>query len=204
MSKQDRQGARTPADIERRYNVKRVEGAANSSLSAASSAKIAADGASANASSAQNTASAALIFANEAKTEANKKVDKTDDAQIITMINRAEEIIHLIGKRLKIEAENFTLTETGKVTMSDATIKSSRVVGTDGAEVDVSTEIKEGTIVLEPGYTYSPDYASISFELLRFKYLTQTYGLYMIVNRTATTTGHLLTLDSFHISEIVE
>lgn len=204
MSKQDRQGARTPADIERRINVKKVAGAVRSSLSAASSAQTVASSAQNVASSAKDAADQASAAANEATASVNNKVDKEDDAQIITMINRSTEIIRLLLNRLVIESDNFTLTETGKVTMSDATIKSSRTVGTDGTEVDVSTEIKEGTIVLEPDYAYSPDYTSISFELLRFKYLSQTYGLYMIVNRETISAGHLLTLDSFHISEIVE
>lgn len=212
MSKQDRQGARTPADIERRYNVRKAMGAASSSLSAASSAQAMASNAQTVASSAKNAADEASASASEAKAEAENKVGKTDDAQIITMINRAQEIIHLIGKRLKIESENFTLTETGKVTMSDATIKSSRVAEMSGEEVEVATEIKEGTIILEPDYKLLTDESgvltAVDLELLRFKHGGLTFGLFMVAKLGTTGTGEdekiTLTLDSFHISEITE
>lgn len=185
MRKQDRQGARTPAELDRRYNVKQAMQTANNALAGASKAEQAA------AKASQSSASAI--------SGVNEKVDKKDNAQIIAMINRAQEVISLLGNRLVVESSNFTLTETGEATMSKANIRSSRQKAIDSEE-EVATEIKDGTIVLEPAVSSEGEF--ISFELLRFKYDDKTYGLYMSAYWQEATTGLQLTFSNFRINLI--
>jgi hypothetical protein len=152
------------------------------------------------ASVAQQSAAQASQSAAQASQGLSDKVGKMDDAQIITMINRATEIIHLIGKRLKVETDNFTLTEDGKVTMSDATIKSTK----GEYEIPVSTEIKEGTIILEPDYKIQAEGEQILFDLLHFKFGSTTYILRMLTHwaEGSTTESDLrLVFDQFFIAE---
>ena len=87
LKKHDRQGARTVPELDRRYNVKKAMGAASSSL----------------------------VAANDAKTSVDNKIDKTDALKIIELINSSDALLNLIGKRIRIESENFTLTEDGAV-----------------------------------------------------------------------------------------
>lgn len=192
IPKQDRIKPRTVEDLERMYQFKAA--AQNSRETYA------------RANEAQSTAKEAQQSAEQASKRLEDKVDKTDDAQIITMINRATEIIHLIGKRLKVETDNFTLTEDGKVTMSDATIKSSREVLPD-VEIPVTTEIKEGTIILEPNYTIWGEGEQVTFDLLQFKFFDKTYILQMVTywaGDTNTETGETslrLAFERFAIAE---
>jgi hypothetical protein len=129
------------------------------------------------------------------------KVDKKDDAQIVEMINRATKIIHLIGKRLKVETDNFKLSEDGKVEMSDATVKS---VLPD-IDMPVEAEIRNGIITLQPRYTISGEGELITFELLRFKWGNELYALYMQTywaEDTTSETGLRLTLGQFSIGKV--
>jgi hypothetical protein len=89
-------------------------------------------------------------------------------------------IINLLKNTLKIDSPNFTLSEDGKASMSDATFKSSRPsIDNYGNPYDypVSTEIKEGTIILEPKYDITGQGQHAVFDLLRFKWYDTTYAL---------------------------
>lgn len=119
MSKQDRQGARTVAELDRRYNVKKAMGVANDSL------KLAGD---------------SQKLAKEANNEVGKKLGKDDNDQIVEMINKADKILKLLANRLIIESDNFTLSEKGSVVARDITIQN----GKD--DDDYSVKIAEGVI----------------------------------------------------------
>ena len=115
-------------------------------------------------------------------------------------------IFDLLNNALKIASPNFTLSEDGKVEMSDVTIKSARpevdFTGTP-FEYPVSTELKEGRIVLEPDYTIWAEGEHISFELLRFKFMGSTYALTMIaVWREGSSGGLYLSFGEFRIGEV--
>lgn len=183
ISKQDRVKPRTVEDLERMYNFK------------ATKANVAA-----SAEAARAAASAAEQSATAAGRGLEDKIDKTDDAQIIEMINRSTDVIKLLLNRLVIESTNFKLSEDGKVEMSDATVKSTR----GDYNYPVSTEIKEGTIVLEPDYNIVSDGAFIVFELLRFKYNEDTYALQMTTEwvEDASGTGLRLVLDNLGIEKL--
>lgn len=84
MSKQDRQGARTVEQLNRRYDVKQAMGVANN---------------------AQKAATVAHTTAYETQKGLSDKVDKTDDAQVVAMVNRAEDTI--------FRGENFSVTKDG-------------------------------------------------------------------------------------------
>lgn len=86
MSKQDRQGARTVEQLNRRYDVKQAMGVANN---------------------AQKAATVAHTTAYETQKGLSDKVDKTDDAQVVAMLNRAEDTI--------VKGENFSVTKDGTV-----------------------------------------------------------------------------------------
>ena len=118
MSKQDRQGARTVAELDRRYNVKKAMGVANDSL------KLAGD---------------SQKLAKEANNEVGKKVGKNDTSQIVKMLNEALETV-ILANRLVVNSENFTLSAEGSVVARDITIQN----GKD--EDDYSVKIAEGVI----------------------------------------------------------
>lgn len=145
MSKQDRQGARTVAELDRRYNVKKAMGVANDSLKASSKAETMAQQASAN---------------------VGDKIGKNDDTQIITMINRANEIIRLLANRLVIESTNFTLSAEGSVVARDITIQN----GKD--EDDYNVKIADGAIEINsPTVLISdPEISDVTFQYVDLLY----------------------------------
>ena len=186
IPKQDRLKPRTVEDLERMYSFKSTRRNMDASLEAANAAREAASTAEQNAM--------------EAKTVIENKVDKTDNEQIVSMLNNATGLLQLIGKRIKIQSENFTLSEDGKVEMSDATVKSTR----GDYDTPVTTEIKDGTIVLEPKYEIVSDGAFIVFELLRFKYGVDTYALQMTTEwvEDASGTGLMLAFNGLGIKKL--
>lgn len=50
------------------------------------------------------------------KIDLDNKVGKDEKDQVVSMVNQADAIIELIGKRLRIDAGNFVLTEEGEMT----------------------------------------------------------------------------------------
>lgn len=108
MKKQDRQGARTVAELSRRYNVKKsfekAMGVANDSLATASSAQV--------------TASTANQAAAEAKTGLGEKVGKEENDYVVEMINKATTVLKLTLNRLVVESDNFKLLDDGSVEIS--------------------------------------------------------------------------------------
>jgi len=63
-----------------------------------------------------------------AKTEQNisaqleTKVDVEDNDQVVEMVNNADAVVRLIGRRITIESDNFTLNEDGTITATNANI----------------------------------------------------------------------------------
>lgn len=108
LKKQDRQGVRTAAELDRRYNVKKVEGVANDSLKAATEA-------SATAEESRQTASSASQSASEAKAGLEGKVGKTENDFVVEMINKATTVLKLTLNRLVVDSDNFKLKEDGSV-----------------------------------------------------------------------------------------
>lgn len=108
MKKQDRQGARTVAELNRRYNVKKsfekAMGVANDSIAVASSA--------------QATASTANQAASEAQSGLGDKVGRTENDYVVEMINAATTVLKLTLNRLIVESDNFKLLEDGSVEIS--------------------------------------------------------------------------------------
>lgn len=94
MSKRDRQGARTVADLERR-GIKRAMRAASNSLNAAK----------------------------KAETEAFGKVGKKEYDAVVEMLNASNAIVRLLAGRLIIESDNFTLDQNGSVVAKDITLQ---------------------------------------------------------------------------------
>ena len=94
MSKRDRQGARTVADLERR-GIKRAMRAASNSLN----------------------------VAKKAETEAFGKVGKKDYDAIVEMLNASNAIVRLLAGRLVIQSDNFTLDQNGSVVAKDITLQ---------------------------------------------------------------------------------
>lgn len=158
MSKQDRQGARTVADLNRRYNVKQAMGAASSSLKASEEAR--------------NNAQAAASSAAAASAAVADKVDKKDYDTVVEMLNASNAIVKLLAGRLIIESDNFTLSEKGSVVAKDITLQ-------NGADTDdYSVNISDGVIkVNSPTKTYSGEtYKEI--ELMHFN--IKDYGVYRL------------------------
>lgn len=145
MSKQDRQGARTVAELDRRYNVKKAMGVANDSLVASSKAET---------------------MAQQASADVGNKLGKNDDAQVITMINRATEIIKLLANRLIIESDNFTLSANGSVVAKDIVLQN----GKD--EDDYNVKIADGAIEINsPTVLISePDISDVTFQYVDLLY----------------------------------
>ena len=94
MSKRDRQGARTVADLERR-GIKRAMRAASNSLN----------------------------VAKKAETEVYGKVGKKDYDAVVEMLNASNAIVRLLAGRLIIESDNFTLDQNGSVVAKDITLQ---------------------------------------------------------------------------------
>ena len=94
MSKRDRQGARTVADLERR-GIKRAMRAASNSLN----------------------------VAKKAETEAYGKVGKKDYDAVVEMLNASNAIVRLLAGRLVIQSDNFTLDQNGSVVAKDITLQ---------------------------------------------------------------------------------
>lgn len=94
MSKRDRQGARTVADLERR-GIKRAMRAASNSLN----------------------------VAKKAETEALGKVGKKDYDAVVEMLNASNAIVRLLAGRLVIQSDNFTLDQNGSVVAKDITLQ---------------------------------------------------------------------------------
>lgn len=86
MSKQDRQGARTPADVERRFygSISEVERAVKQMDS-------------------------------EIAAELSLKIGANESGKVISMINASADTITIKGNRLTIESTNFELTQDGTV-----------------------------------------------------------------------------------------
>ena len=118
-SKRDRQGARTVADLNRRYNIREAEGAASSALKASEQAK-------------SNSESAMSAVAD--------KVDKKDYDTVVDMLNASNAIVRLLAGRLVIQSDNFTLSETGSVVAKDITLQNGK--DTD----DYSVKLEDGVV----------------------------------------------------------
>lgn len=97
MSRQDRQGARTPADLEQKYKFGK---------SFAEVMGIALD-----AQKSVEEADAAL------KAELSLKLGYDENDKVISMINAASDVICLRSNRLIIESDKFSLDEDGTVSM---------------------------------------------------------------------------------------
>ena len=97
MSKQDRQGARTPADLEQKYQFGKTF------------AEIL--GVALDAQKSVEEADAAL------KAELSLKLGYDENDKVISMINAASDVIRLRSNRLIIESDKFSLDEDGTVSM---------------------------------------------------------------------------------------
>ena len=198
LKKQDRQGVRTAAELDRRYNVKKVEGVANDSLKVASEASATAEESRQAASMASQGVEEAKAEAAEAKEGLNGKVGNTEYDTVVDMINKSTAIVKLLANRLVIESKNFSIKENGEVI-----VKTSKHNG----NLTKTAELKDGIIELEPDYKITSEGENITFELLRFKYETQTYGLYMgtyWVEDATSETGLRLAFGNFSIGLIQE
>lgn len=158
MSKQDRQGARTVAELDRRYNVREAMGAADSAHKASEEARTAATDASAAAS--------------EAKNAVGGKVSKTDYDTVVDMINASKAIVRLLAGRLIIESDNFTLSQEGSVTAKDITIKNENTAG------DYSVEIADGLVKVHSPRKIQAEGAIQKIDLMQFE--ITGYGMYSL------------------------
>ena len=144
MSKQDRQGARTVAELDRRYNVKKAMGVANDSLA---------------------TSQQASKKAEQASKDVGDKVGKNDTSQIVKMLNEALETV-ILANRLVVNSENFTLSAEGSVVASDITIQ-------NGKDEDAyNVKIKDGTITINsPTVLISdPEISDVTFQYVDLLY----------------------------------
>lgn len=139
LKKQDRQGVRTAADLDRRYNIKKVEGVASDSLKVAISANTAAEESKKVASSAQ--------------TEVSDKVSKTDNSQVVKMVNEATEKITL-KNRLILNSDKFGMDEDGSIHASGGDIAGFDFDG-DGLR-KIHTETLEGQSLIQRKVEVSP------------------------------------------------
>ena len=124
MKKQDRQGVRTPAALERKYRFNKNFTETKRSASDSQRAAV----------NAQNSA-------NEAVKAAEGKVDKKDNAQVVKMINEAVDVLNLRANRLSVESTNFKLSPDGSLEATNAKIKSK--------VTDSSVEIGDGKVHIE-------------------------------------------------------
>lgn len=162
MSKQDRQGARTVADLNRRYNVKEAMGAASSSLKASEEARN-------SAASARNSAEAAMNAVGD-------KVDKKDYDMVVDMLNASNAIVRLLAGRLVIQSDKFTLSETGSVVAKDITLQ-------NGADTDeYSVKIADGVVKINSPLEIQGEGSYQKIDLLHFNiYGFGMYKLYAFV-----------------------
>lgn len=133
-------------------------------------------------------------------------VSRTDNNQVARMLNSSNIPINISGNRISIDSDFFKMSEDGKIEMSDTRVLSSRPIG-DGMEHPVSTEISEGIIKLEPGYSIFAEGEHIIFDMFKFKYGTTTYMLKLRAywaESELSETGLRLALAGWEISEIEE
>ena len=161
MKKQDRQGVRTPAALERKYRFNKNFTETKRSASDSQRAAV----------NAQNSA-------NEAVKAAEGKVDKKDNAQVVKMINEAVDVLNLRANRLSVESTNFKLSPDGSLEATNAKIKS--------AVTDSSVEIRDGKVHIESPATeaVNMDDTTSKALLMTFKVKNmnssnyKTYGVY--------------------------
>ena len=179
MSKQDRQGVRTPADVERKYNLGGIKNASEY----ASAAQRAANDAKAAAEAAQKNAA-----------DVSDKVSKTDDEQIIAMINRATGAVTLLGNRLVVDSDNFKLPSEGAAYFKSET-------------QDLSTssvEISNGVITVAQSVSLSMEETKpVSYDILRFRLFGEIYILRMIITFAVDSGGEPM-FSRFEISKLEE
>ena len=151
MSKQDRQGARTVAELDRRYNVKKAMGVATDSLATSQQAK--------------SNAEQANAVAKEASKSVGDKIGKNDNSQIVKMLNEALETV-ILANRLVVNSENFTLSAEGSVVARDITIQN----GKD--EDDYNVKIADGAIKINsPTVLISdPEISDVTFQYVDLLY----------------------------------
>lgn len=219
IPKQDRLRPRTVEDLERMHNFKKSRKQAQEAVQIATDARNAASGMDDKLTQEEifnrltNNGQAKGFFMEDGQLYINANYIKSGiinadliKAGSLTSADGQSVIFDLLNNALKIASPNFTLSEDGKVEMSDATIKSARpeVDSTGTAyEYPVTTEIKEGTIILEPDYTTQPGGERILFELLRFKFFDVTYALKMMAVWAEDTSGNFrLSFGSFSIGEV--
>lgn len=95
INKQDRQGARTPADLERRYNFEKnfaeIMGVALDAQKSVEESQKHIDA------------------------ELSLKLGKDDNDQIVSMVNASADTISLKSNRLEIQSDHFTLSKDGVI-----------------------------------------------------------------------------------------
>ena len=126
IPKQDRIKPRTVEDLERMYQFKAAKKQQTASETLAKES--------------HQMASEAQQKAADSVKGLENKVDKTDDAQIVTMINRSTEIVKFLANRLMIESDNFKLSETGSVEAKDIKLSNETEDG------EYSVKIEEGVL----------------------------------------------------------
>lgn len=139
INKQDRQGARTPADLERKYNFEK---------NFAEIMGVALD--------AQKSVEESQEKINA---ELSLKLGKDDNDQIVSMLNASADTVSLKSNRLEIQSDNFTLSADGHITAAAGNIGGCSIVNgvleiananannIVAREVDIS-----GKITSEEGY----------------------------------------------------
>ena len=134
MSKQDRQGARTPADLERRYKFGERDAEMMQAVTAAEKA------------------------VNESNDIINKqlpdKVGREENDYVVEMINKATTVLKLTLNRLVVDSDNFKLLEDGSVEVSGTVTAQEGKIGDWhlGAPSELS-EYYAGTALYSDTYT---------------------------------------------------
>ncbi len=132
MSRQDRQAARTPADLERRYNFGR---------SFAELRNIALD-AQTHVYTLEETVKkwsqsvGSSLEGVYAKLE--MKIDYDENDQIVSMLNASADVITLNANRLVVNSDNFSLTENGTIT-AKLGVLGGWIIGADGLSKETTT-----------------------------------------------------------------
>lgn len=179
MRKQDRQGARTVAELNRRYNVKKgVSQAMGAATEAEKSAKVASQAAS------------------EAQQGLTDKVGKQDYDTVVDMINNATALVRLIANRLVIDSDNFTLTETGSVTAKDIKLENNDENG------EYSVKIEDGVVKVRSPRKLIAEGQPEQIDLFHFNITDNVvYRLYISVYYDENFVWHL---DGFGIAPVEE
>jgi hypothetical protein len=154
MKKQDRQGVRTPAALERKYKFSKNFTEAKQS-----------------ASDSQKAAVNAQKSATEAANAAASKVDKKDNAQVVKMINEAVDVLNLRANRLSVESTNFKLSPDGTLEATNAKIKSK--------VTNSSVEIGDGKVHIE-----APATEAVNMDDTTSKALLMTFKVYDLGSTT--------------------